>query len=249
MTVRFTMMNLHENTYLNIWCRVGDHYYVDIDGQFGFVLCDDVMLNRATVGEKMSMIGSVYLARGYANGSVNVRTGPTTNYEKITTLRYGDTFDILRITDGWFRIKLEDGQYGYISAKYVKVIYSVTNGGMSNIVENTEPIGTVTLKSRTNVYARTNFMSMLVGTADVGTKLTVYSKLGDWYEIEYFGIRGYVCDADKNISFSENVVEIINRADDETENEDSGLTISPFKVTIPDNDKKLNPIITRRAND
>ena len=51
---------------------------------------------------------------------LNVRSGPGTEYNVITTLDYGTRLTILSYTDAWAKVKLADGTEGYVARMYVQ---------------------------------------------------------------------------------------------------------------------------------
>ncbi|MCL5039479.1 MAG: SH3 domain-containing protein [Firmicutes bacterium] len=61
----------------------------------------------------------ICLARVIAS-RLNVRSGPGTEYNIITTLDYGTRVTILSYTDAWAKIKLADGTEGYVARRYVE---------------------------------------------------------------------------------------------------------------------------------
>lgn len=57
--------------------------------------------------------------RGIISGGViNVRTGPGTNYERVTKLSAGTSVTILEAVDGWYKISCSSAS-GYVSSDYV----------------------------------------------------------------------------------------------------------------------------------
>ena len=59
--------------------------------------------------------------RGEITSDVNVRKGPSTDYDKIGTVRVGETIPVTGETaDGWYRVTYQ-GQEGYIYGKYMTV--------------------------------------------------------------------------------------------------------------------------------
>jgi cobalamin biosynthesis Mg chelatase CobN len=50
-----------------------------------------------------------------SGSSANVRTGPGTTYDKITTLVQGDTVKIISEENSWYKVTLSDGQEGWIA--------------------------------------------------------------------------------------------------------------------------------------
>ena len=60
-------------------------------------------------------------AQGEITSDVNVRKGPSTDYDKIGTVRVGETIPVTGETaDGWYRVTYQ-GQEGYIYGKYMTV--------------------------------------------------------------------------------------------------------------------------------
>lgn len=68
---------------------------------------------------------------------LNLRSGPSTSNEKISTLKKGNQVKILEQKDGWFRIE-SGGVTGWVSGKYVQPVGS-SGGGTSS--EFTLPSG------------------------------------------------------------------------------------------------------------
>ena len=57
---------------------------------------------------------------GYiANANVNVRTGPATDYEKLTLLARGKRVAVFGERDGWFEVRFSDGTTGFIFGRYL----------------------------------------------------------------------------------------------------------------------------------
>jgi len=56
-----------------------------------------------------------------SSSSANVRTGPGTTYEKITTLIEGDTAKLILEENSWCKITLDDGKEGWIANWLVTV--------------------------------------------------------------------------------------------------------------------------------
>lgn len=54
------------------------------------------------------------------NGWLRVRQGPGTNYPEITKVNSGEEFPLLEEKDSWFKIRIEEGQEGWISSQYAQ---------------------------------------------------------------------------------------------------------------------------------
>lgn len=55
-------------------------------------------------------------------GFLNVRSGPGTNFAKITQVNPGENYELISTdeTKAWYQIKLAQGQTGWVSRQYVK---------------------------------------------------------------------------------------------------------------------------------
>ncbi len=53
-------------------------------------------------------------------GFLRVRSGPSTGASEVGRVNPGDTVTMLEQTNGWYRIRLNDGKEGYISTSYAK---------------------------------------------------------------------------------------------------------------------------------
>jgi len=113
--------------------------------------------------------------------TVNVRSGPSTIYDKLTTANKGDTFRVLQASSGWYQIELKDNSIGWIIADYVKIS-----------TDSTLP-STVTLAAGTvNIRSGPDTTYDKIGTMNAGDKLTVSGESGYWYVVSYNSNKGYV---------------------------------------------------------
>lgn len=56
------------------------------------------------------------------NGFLRVREEPTTSSAEITRLKTGDVVEYIDEQDGWYKVKLDSGETGWVSSIYVKVV-------------------------------------------------------------------------------------------------------------------------------
>ncbi|MGZ4107268.1 MAG: SH3 domain-containing protein, partial [Tumebacillaceae bacterium] len=51
---------------------------------------------------------------------VNIRSGAGTEQPVVGHAQYGDTYEVSAVQNGWYQVKLDQGQTGWISASLVK---------------------------------------------------------------------------------------------------------------------------------
>ena len=56
-----------------------------------------------------------------AEGGLNIRSGPGTSYEKVASAQNGAEVTVLGEENGWYKIKYNNTDTGYVSKEYVSV--------------------------------------------------------------------------------------------------------------------------------
>ena len=88
---------------------------------FAMVLAVLLLLFPVTVHAEGGLQVTELSAQGEITSDVNVRKGPSTDYDKIGTVRVGETIPVTGETaDGWYRVTYQ-GQEGYIYGKYMTI--------------------------------------------------------------------------------------------------------------------------------
>lgn len=115
--------------------------------------------------------------------ALNVRSGPSTNNDRINTISKGTKVTILATEGDWYQVEV-GGQKGYVSAQYVSV------GGQqtSDVSGDT---GTVNV-SALNVRAGAGTATQCIGLLKNGAKVSVLSSENGWYKIKSGSLTGYV---------------------------------------------------------
>lgn len=108
---------------------------------------------------------------GVVTGNVvNIRSGPGTNNKILTKVKRGESYIVLAQNDGWVKIRLNNGQEGWISGDYFTV---QATSGKKLIVQGT----VVNLrKGPSTSYAR-------VSQVKKGDILTAVQSKDDWYQV------------------------------------------------------------------
>lgn len=93
-------------------------YQISFSGMTGYVASQYVDLARETAAPTTQTAPAAEPVYGrITTSTLNIRSGPSTDYEKCGKLRAGKVVEILETLDGWYRI-----EGGYISADYVTLV-------------------------------------------------------------------------------------------------------------------------------
>lgn len=161
----------------NSWTRV------KYDGQ-------ELYVHNSLIEEKVSVTekdGTVVLT-----GEANLRKGPGTGYDVITTQKKGTELERTGETEsGWIRVKY-NGEDAFVHNSLAELKGSDSSGSDTDEPEVEEKSGTVTVTEGANVRKGPGTDYDKLGLAYVGTELTVTGKSGDWYEVEFDGQTGYI---------------------------------------------------------
>ena len=114
---------------------------------------------------------------------LNVRSGAGTNYGIIGSVVKDQTLSVVSKSGSWYKINY-NGRTGYVSSDYVQASGTTTPPAEST----TYTVTASTLNVRSG--AGTSYAS--IGSVTKGQKLSVVSKSGSWYKINYNGRTGYV---------------------------------------------------------
>ena len=115
--------------------------------------------------------------------NLNLRTGPSTNYGSVITIPKNTNIEYLGESGSWYNVKYGSKQ-GYVSNQYV----SKTESEQSEEVTEQQYSTTSNLNLRTG--ASTSTKALL--TIPKGKNISLISKHGDWYKVQYASTQGYV---------------------------------------------------------
>ncbi|WP_312288072.1 SH3 domain-containing protein [Terrisporobacter sp.] len=105
---------------------------------------DPTVGNNATHKEEIKTGGRTKYYQ--ATGTTNVRTGPSTKYKKVGTLKNGDKVTPISVSKSWIKFKY-NGTDRYVSKKYMKVKYK----------DNTTTITTKNFVTTSSTALRTSY--------------------------------------------------------------------------------------------
>ncbi|WP_052951949.1 C40 family peptidase [Paraclostridium benzoelyticum] len=114
--------------------------------------------------------------------ALNVRSGPSTSYGKVTMVYKGQSVTILESSNGWHKIKTQNGQIGWASGDYISTSGGSNNGGGSTETPSTGK-GTVTA-SALNIRSGPSTSNSIVGKAYKGNTVDILSSSNGWYKVK-----------------------------------------------------------------
>ena len=151
-------------------------YKIKYKGTYGYVLGKYVKLNTPQQDEKVIATGKTTVS------SLNVRSGPSSNYSKLGILTKGTKVEVVeRYSNGWYKIKYK-GSYGYVSGAYVSL-----DGSKGEVIATGKTTAGLNVRSG----AGTGYKK--IGHLHKGTKVEIVTKLSNgWYKIKFNSSYGYV---------------------------------------------------------
>ena len=136
------------------------------------------MLPMATNNAHSATIGTVTAS------SLNVRSGPGTNYHILTTVKKHDKVNILQSSNGWYKIETTSGKQGWASSSYI----SISNNNTDNTSKNMATVNTNGLNFRNGAGTSYSIINVLNKCEQV----EVISESNGWSKVKYNSRLGYV---------------------------------------------------------
>lgn len=104
--------------------------------------------------------------------SLNVRSGPSTSYTIVTTVKKNDKVNILQSSNGWYKIETASGKQGWASSSYISISDSNTNNNI-NTSSNIAIVNTDGLNFRNGAGTSYSIIKVL----NKGEKVEVISEI------------------------------------------------------------------------
>ena len=101
--------------------------------------------------------------------NVNVRSGPSKNFEKVAELKQGEGVVIVAKSYSWYEIKLPYFAKSFISKQYIQML----GGGIGRVTGN-----------RVNIRAGADVKCSVLGQAKKDEWVKVVGTKGEWFQIE-----------------------------------------------------------------
>ena len=121
--------------------------------------------------------------------SLNVRSGPSTSYTVVTTVKKNDKVNILQSSNGWYKIETSSGKQGWVSSSYISASNSNTNNSTTNNTQsNIAIVNTDGLNFRNGAGTSYSIIKVL----NKGEKVEVISESNGWSKVKHDSRLGYV---------------------------------------------------------
>jgi len=131
-----------------------------------FITC--ILLVILTLGLAQTAFAGTIKTATVTTAVLNVRTGPSTSYNRIGTVTEYTVLPVLAEQNGWVQVSLADGRSAWVSGDYVEI----TSKNPSQKARVTTNVLNVRTGPDTS-YER-------IGTVTLGTVLPVQQQLGGW---------------------------------------------------------------------
>ena len=176
-----TIVYLDNGTKLSVQEDLGDWYKV-VSGQYtGYVSAEYVAYTPAVPDTPAPEATVPVETPAEVNANdVNLRSGPSTDYNILATLSAGEPITMLTNEDGWCQVAW-NGQVGFISSEFVSV-----NGIAQNYTQ-----GRVT-GDGVNVRSQPNTDSAVLTRVSTGKVVELLSLKDNWYNVVVNGTKGYI---------------------------------------------------------
>lgn len=121
------------------------------------------------------------------SGTLNLRQGPGTEFDRLYTAKRNDWVMILGESGNWYQVMVMDnGKVGYMSKNYLSSANETTTGGQTTgVVSN--PVATQYL----NLRQYPSLSAPVLGIYYNGAAFTVLSSVDNWYQVNIYGQTGY----------------------------------------------------------
>ncbi|MCD7748470.1 MAG: SH3 domain-containing protein [Oscillospiraceae bacterium] len=164
-------------------------YQVWYQGKSGYMSAD--YLTFSTSAESAFGTGTI------SGSAVRVRSGPSTSDSILATVYSGETMTVTGVSGEWYQVSY-NGSTGYVHSAYMTISYGSSSTTTSTSTTEAAPLAVATTGTGTINASYVRMRSgpstsySILGTYSSGTTMTVTGTSGDWYEVSYNGVTGYV---------------------------------------------------------
>lgn len=173
----------------------GEWYQVQVGANVYYAAKSYIQLRAALDPADDIKVGAV------TSSTLNVRIGPSTAHFKIATINKNDRMKITAIDGTWYKIDIAD-EVGYVSSEYVKTIYDPASPPRDpdlpaepvdpEPVDPSAPIDSGITVAAANLRKTAAADAESLASIPLGTFVDIYAESGEWYRVDFGGVKGYV---------------------------------------------------------
>lgn len=164
-----------QNDSVLVLSKEGDWYRVSCNGVTGFVSKEYM-----TVADS----GDADLGYGLVLAGANIRTEPKEESETLESVGEDDVVTITGIQDGWYQVELGDGASGYVRSDLVDPTAAIPAEKIFDYA--------VIECAAANLRSAPDEDAEMTDVLFNGSLCTLVEQVGDWYQVEYGDLTGYI---------------------------------------------------------
>ena len=142
-----------------------------------------------TEGQATGQQATVRLSN--TSSKVNVRTGAGTGYTVVATLNHGQTVTVTATIGAWSAIR-SGSVSGYVMTQYLSVASATATPAPTMTAEVQATVALSSATSKLNVRAAASLAGRVITQIPHGQSVTILSRVGDWSQIRFGQVTGYV---------------------------------------------------------
>ncbi len=163
-------------------------YHIQWNDSKGYVLKEYVSTGSGSSSSSQSASPNATVKGG---DTVNVRSGPGTEYSRVDIVAEGKRVAVIDQSGSWYKVSF-NGQTGYILADYVARDGSSSSSPSSSSSSSDSGNATVTGGDSINVRKGPGTGYDRVTLVKEGQRVTVVDQNGSWYKVSVGGQSGYI---------------------------------------------------------
>lgn len=165
------------------------------NGTIGWASGSYIKLNTDESSEKqngLEVVENSQVISGDKKGTVtadalNIRSGASVSYEKISLVYKNQVVEILETSNGWYKIKTQNGQMGWASSSYITIANSNDKAEERYKAQSTDIVlsknGTVTATAL-NLRNGSSTTDSILGKLYKGQCIDIIGSSNGWYKIK-----------------------------------------------------------------
>ena len=201
------VMSVGQNEKVSVLCESNGFYKVKYNNKTGYILCEYISLDETLIGKKAYA----------AIGSLNIRTGPSTDNDIICIMDKNEEMTVLGISGTYYRVSCGKTE-GYVSMQFVSLPENEEYG-----IFGKNTVCMITVNS-VNLRESPSLSSNVIAKLTKQDRLSVISCSDGFYKVKVNGKTGYVAS------------EYLIKADDSVSSSGSKSTVpspTPRKTATP----------------